>query len=232
MKKLLVGAAASALALALASGAHAAVFDFSLNNGLNTSGTDTYSLTVGGITVNVKAYKNIASTVNLGSQVDLTWQTGSGLGAATYGSGQLNVCDSCDDNPGEGLLLDFGQVVTLTQAQFSSWAIAIPETNQGNGDDADFASGNPLVTGAALVNITGLSVVSNVATWNTTQTGRQFFFAARQDPDDNTDSFWLKSVSTAVAGVPEPATWTMMLTGFSGLGAMLRQRRRQGAAPA
>ncbi|MGZ6016329.1 MAG: PEPxxWA-CTERM sorting domain-containing protein, partial [Phenylobacterium sp.] len=26
-------------------------------------------------------------------------------------------------------------------------------------------------------------------------------------------------------GVPEPATWAMMLTGFFGLGSMLRRRR-------
>ena len=34
-----------------------------------------------------------------------------------------------------------------------------------------------------------------------------------------------------VAGVPEPATWAMMLTGFGGLGAMLRRRRRSALAP-
>jgi len=32
------------------------------------------------------------------------------------------------------------------------------------------------------------------------------------------------------AGVPEPATWAMMLVGFGGMGAVLRNRRRQGAA--
>jgi hypothetical protein len=31
-------------------------------------------------------------------------------------------------------------------------------------------------------------------------------------------------------GVPEPSTWAMLLTGFFGLGAMLRQRRRTSAA--
>ena len=33
------------------------------------------------------------------------------------------------------------------------------------------------------------------------------------------------SVGTAGVGVPEPATWTLMLAGFGGLGAMLRRRR-------
>lgn len=34
------------------------------------------------------------------------------------------------------------------------------------------------------------------------------------------------------AGVPEPATWAIMLMGFGGLGAMLRRRRADGAEPA
>jgi opacity protein-like surface antigen len=33
----------------------------------------------------------------------------------------------------------------------------------------------------------------------------------------------------ATGGVPEPATWAMMLTGFGGLGAVLRRRRLHGA---
>jgi hypothetical protein len=39
------------------------------------------------------------------------------------------------------------------------------------------------------------------------------------------------AVSTGTLGVPEPATWSMMLLGFGGLGAMIRsQRRRQAIA--
>jgi len=42
---------------------------------------------------------------------------------------------------------------------------------------------------------------------------------------DNTDAL-LDNVSVAgAAAVPEPTTWAMMLTGFLGLGAMLRRRR-------
>ena len=41
---------------------------------------------------------------------------------------------------------------------------------------------------------------------------------------DNGGNVLLKSM-TAVSGVPEPATWAMMLVGFGGLGAALRRRR-------
>jgi hypothetical protein len=58
----------------------------------------------------------------------------------------------------------------------------------------------------------GLSVPANVA--NGVQTGKAY--AA---------DFVVSNVS--VAGVPEPATWVMMLAGFGGLGAVLRMGRRQ-----
>jgi hypothetical protein len=36
--------------------------------------------------------------------------------------------------------------------------------------------------------------------------------------------------AAAVAAVPEPASWAMMLVGFGGLGAILRRRRQAAAA--
>ncbi|MGZ3371658.1 MAG: PEPxxWA-CTERM sorting domain-containing protein, partial [Caulobacteraceae bacterium] len=38
------------------------------------------------------------------------------------------------------------------------------------------------------------------------------------------------AIGWPVQGVPEPATWAMMLVGFGGLGAMLRQRKARAAA--
>jgi hypothetical protein len=39
-------------------------------------------------------------------------------------------------------------------------------------------------------------------------------------------------LATDVPGVPEPATWAMMIAGFGGIGAVLRSRRRPAAATA
>ena len=177
-------AAGSLLLLSAGGQAQAQVFDFSANNGLNTvPNPDTYSLTAGTITVNVSAYNNIFGTVTAttSNDVNVTWSSGNGLGAAGYGTTQLNTCldltlcvlEPGAPRPGEGLLLDFGQTVTLTQVLFGAWGAAA-------GDDADFAFGDPTVSGS-LANVTGLSVSSNIATWNTSLTGQQFFFAARQD---------------------------------------------------
>jgi hypothetical protein len=48
-------------------------------------------------------------------------------------------------------------------------------------------------------------------------------FTTQQDP-----SYWLlDNVSVTPGGVPEPAAWALMLTGFFGLGAALRNNRRQ-----
>jgi len=41
-----------------------------------------------------------------------------------------------------------------------------------------------------------------------------------------------RSVTLSPVGVPEPATWMVLITGFFGLGAMLRRRRRLQIAPA
>jgi hypothetical protein len=42
---------------------------------------------------------------------------------------------------------------------------------------------------------------------------------------DNSFTFDVLSVSSNLASVPEPASWTLMLLGFGGLGAVMRRRR-------
>jgi hypothetical protein len=84
-------------------------------------------------------------------------------------------------------------------------------------DTLVFDSGNP-VADSGWVNHTATAVA----------TGSDVFSVHfRDDPGFvDLDSF---SVTSAVAGVPEPASWALMLTGFLGLGAALRSARRRTA---
>jgi hypothetical protein len=45
-----------------------------------------------------------------------------------------------------------------------------------------------------------------------------------------TNSIFFATVQTVTTAVPEPATWSMMLVGFGGLGAAMRTRRKQSVA--
>ena len=51
--------------------------------------------------------------------------------------------------------------------------------------------------------------------------GAQFIIGGRSNNSDGPDN----SAFIGVAGVPEPATWAMLILGFFGLGSMLRRRR-------
>lgn len=224
MKRLFTGAAAAALSLTIAGSANAAVFAFNSNpGGMNYSGTDTYSLTIAGLTVSVKGFGSLGTSVNLGDQDDIEWSS-NGLGVAGNGDDGMNT----HDDEGEGLLLDFGQIVNLTQAQFSAWS---------SGDDADYRYSNGVPSGS-LDDISGLSVSNSVATWNTNLTGRYFFFAAIDEGNryqNDSDKFWLKNVTASAipttppggSAVPEPATWAMMILGFGLAGSQIRRAVRE-----
>ena len=57
---------------------------------------------------------------------------------------------------------------------------------------------------------------------------------ARHYGGGNDDSWGIDnlSVTSSTGGVPEPATWALMLLGFGGLGTALRSRRRATLAQA
>jgi hypothetical protein len=67
---------------------------------------------------------------------------------------------------------------------------------------------------------------------STDYNGTPLFFTADVLGNGNTGNVAATGVPTTGGGVPEPATWAMMLMGFGGLGAMLRNRRRQAVVTA
>lgn len=74
----------------------------------------------------------------------------------------------------------------------------------------------------------GLFLGPNTVTGSTTNT---FYFGyddQASNPDRDYDDFIIKAVVSP--GVPEPATWAMMLLGFGGIGFAMRRRRQERAA--
>jgi hypothetical protein len=99
--------------------------------------------------------------------------------------------------------------------RFLFGAIQDGSVNWNGSETVTFANGSEVL------------VKLNDATFNTG------FFGLRPGQKAGADivaSFTLLQGPTS--GVPEPATWAMMLTGFGGLGAAMRKRRRAGLATA
>lgn len=211
---LAAGLTAAALAVSAPASAATVVFDFGANAaGLDTTvNPDIYSLSVSGVTVTAQAFTGLSAVlnqVNFDNQGDVTHNS-SGLGVRGNDNGQIN--DNGVLSLGEGILLTFGQEVTLIQALFG---------NFGASDDVGFEWGSPLLAGETL---DSLNVVGGA--FNGSFTGKQFFFAANAL---TSESFRLDGVTiqTATAAVPEPATWLMMILGFGALGFAMRRKQPQ-----
>ena len=93
----------------------------------------------------------------------------------------------------------------------------------GNGMAVTFAGGKVLVS-TPLNLLAGL----NSLTFNYTALPRDAHAGFQGTGDEG---WGLRDivVTQASGGVPEPASWALMLTGFGGLGAVLRRSRRQAA---
>jgi hypothetical protein len=99
----------------------------------------------------------------------------------------------------------------------------------------DYNTLDVTLSGGGTYHITG-SGIAPPADGNQGASATNGLFQLRGDAGETFTSITLSSSSNsfeidnlAVGGVPEPATWAMMITGFAGMGAMIRRRRSIGA---
>jgi hypothetical protein len=212
--------------------AAAATFDFAnleYNNGANTgflpsdgiscTGGDLCSSNVDGnirnghLTFTSGALTVLASGLYNGGAAAVVQDHENGYSPANKIGAGLGVYhltgDSSDDNvtPGETLVLTFDQVVNLTSISLRSDGHNLAGWTAG--DTFVFNGTNtllPVATGSIAVN----------------RTGTQFTFAYG---GKQADQFYVSGV-TAVAAVPEPETYALMLAGLTVVGFVAARRRR------
>ncbi|HEX5261997.1 MAG TPA: PEPxxWA-CTERM sorting domain-containing protein [Phenylobacterium sp.] len=198
------------MAVAAATGARAAVFDFSTPSG--DQGTS-HTYTSGGLSTTLTAFGTPAAHL-----------FGKAAGSDENGVGMTN--DPSGDTEiafGKGFI----QVDTtgLTAIQF-----AFNSTTEGE-EWSVFGSNTPGVLGSFIVSGTGEGA-------NTAVLPTFTFYDIESTKALGGQNILLKNMTALQGtvrtggGVPEPATWAMMLIGFGGLGAVLRRRRALAAVPA
>jgi hypothetical protein len=201
---------AIALALGLAGPSAAAVVDITSLNGSGTTvllGAGTYRLSYAGVSGGGaddawNPWTNVSGCDSSGMNCTNGWldafaiDFGHGVGSFDRQDGfQFGHVPSAGDN---GLFATAAQAL----AAYSAYTLDEAPLPQAGNPGAYSSVGGPVtftLSGAQLVN----------------------FFILDDPYGDNTGGVSLK----VSAGVPEPATWAMMITGLFGAGAVLRRRR-------
>ena len=128
------------------------------------------------------------------------------IGGAQVASGTLTVQDP--------IVISGGSLITAITGTYNGQAIT------GLLGPGSYGSNNNLlyVGQPSLLDILGFSFTGAFGNRNIYGSGTSYFDFARE----GTVSF---SISEVTRGVPEPATWAMMLIGFGAMGVALRRRR-------
>lgn len=142
----------------------------------------------------------------------VTFSSSSGLFSVNAGSTGNALCAFQDDCSGT-LIIDFTRPASNLRFNFSGDDAASELGFEGESTTAAFrgrifADGDPVTQ-----EIFNLSIVPNIT---------QLIVFSNDPGGVIFDNF---SFDTAVAGVPEPATWAMMIGGFGLIGSAMRRRR-------
>lgn len=220
-----VAGIAGAMLLAAAAPATATTFTFTSGTNTATHGTAGNNVTlpsVDGITVTATGW----STDTLSSSPEAAY-----VGRYQMGLGVTNTNEANGDtfnahvvdNVGsyDFIRLDFSKAVKLTGITLNAFTV-----NGGFSTDSDawvsYGSGS-LATNWSSYLANGVSVASGTA-FSSTVASTTWLIGAARVSTDRDDGFKIGAV-TAVAAVPEPATWAMMILGFGLVGGALRRRQ-------
>lgn len=229
----------AAAALCAAAPANAASFVFT--SGSNTAlfgGVNSVALpSVAGITVTATAWATATSAVADLPVAGYVGRYTNGLGVTNggEGNGSTNNAHTIDNVVQYDFIkLEFSQAVKLTGLTLV-------------GFDVDGNSSTPIDTDAWISYGTGTNAFNTTALWQgyldrgaTMNNGAAFptissfskvwLVGAARTTTDRNDGFKLSTI-TAVAQVPEPATWLTVIVGFGMMGGALRRRTKPASLP-
>jgi hypothetical protein len=249
MKKLTGVLAAVALALGggvvSASAQTAYSTDFT-NPAIVGAGVTEVTTTGGGLIENVgsgiagfytgNVFRNATGGVPVGTAGNLSTWALSGLGAhdhlrVSFTAAFLDSWDSTNGAPSPDYLniyLDGIQVLQLTSAAASGSVTFLGGGTQvALGDFFDSSGG--FYSQDRIVDMSTASSLTFAHTGSSFVLGISAGGGGWQGGDDESwgiDNLSITTSRSDTRGVPEPATWAMMMLGFGGLGAALRSRRR------
>jgi hypothetical protein len=227
-----VGTIAVASALVLAAPASAASFIFTGGN-TDTYGTAGKSMTFKdvptGITVTATAWSvNGTAATNLPNDAYLgRYSNGLGVTDDFEGKGNVNNSHTIDNAGGnyDFVMLMFSSAVKLTGITLTGYDVDGGPSAADTDAWVSNGSGDLTANWAAYIN-KGVKVDSGYASnFSGAAFSTVWLIGASRTTTVGNDGFKLGAV-TAVAAVPEPATWMTMILGFGLMGASLRRRSK------